>query len=429
MGGNLPLRYVYRGPEKTGLFVHAVSQGDAESLLTVAPGNIPPAEGGYVCFVLVHDYWRMSGTLARDQGFWHYATGIEREILEDVKKRRCAIVFDLCNEGPHYDSEIFDELFGWIERNHLPSGQIVWLAQNRSMEAQCRSKAGLRANLITFEYYDFFVKMMALLFAPGSSSKVVGLDSHAFTEQMFDPLRKDKMILCLNATPKMWRVLSVGALIHHGLMDNSLVSFPGASFAAGKFKGAGSPEVVRRYVDAKSSLSYLKQGVESAFHLDNLTVDDITVDRHALYSKIDYKIYERTFFSLVTETDFTDGVVTRITEKLVKPFCLGHPAIVVGNPNSIRFMTDLGFGDWNGVIDRTYESEPDPPARFNLLMNEVVRQVRDIRSDSDGWLQRVREIGGANIRHAMTGRFLSRYRELYDCPVVSRLSKTVAVHG
>jgi hypothetical protein len=364
----------------------------------------------------------MIAALAQKNDVWHYADGIEPSVLNDVRARRCALIFDLCNEGPTYSTEIFDEFYRWIDLNRLPPGQIVWLAQHRNMEAQCRAAAGPHAGWVRFEYYDFFIKLTAILFAPGGGQKIIGDDPEAFINRMFDPASKDRLLLCLNATPRLPRVLTVSALIYHGLLNGSLVSFPGMDYV----KHGDSAEQVRNYIDANPALAYLKPSLATTLELSDLKVDEFADKGNALFDKIDARPYLRTFLSLVTETEFTDGSVDRVTEKIVKPFCLGHPSLTVGNPNSTRFMTELGFQDWDSVIDRTYESEADPPTRFGMLLDEVLRQVRGIRSDPADWLDRVRDVGATNIRHALSGQFLARYCEMYDQPVVARLARIVA---
>jgi hypothetical protein len=363
----------------------------------------------------------MIRALANSHSAWHYANGIDAEILADVRARRCALIFDLSNEGPAYSSEIFDELFRWIELQKLPSGQVVWLAQNRNMQTQCRAAAGSNAEAIRFEYYDFFIKMIAVLFAPGSGENVIGGDADAFARRMFDVSRKDRLLLCLNATPRLPRILTVSALMHHGLLETSLVSFPGMSYV----KDADSAARVREYVRNHVSLSYLKPAVEATLALSGLQVDEFQEKGNALFAKIDTRPYERTFFSLVTETEFTDGSVDRVTEKIVKPMCLGHAPLIVGNPRAMRFMTDLGFLDWAELIDRTYEAELSPPDRFRLLIDETLRQARLIQDDAASWLERARAVGEANIRHAVSGRLLTRYCDAYDRPVLRRLANLV----
>lgn len=415
------LRYVFRGHEQAGFFAHALQSSETRDLISRMPGNTPPAEGPYICLIPVLDYWRIDKSLAERNSVRHYANEIEPAILEDVRTRRCALVFDLSNEGPAYSPGIFGELFRWMAANQLPPGQVVWLAQNRAMEAACHAAAGPHADWIRFEYYDFFVKMIAVLFAPGGHEAGLGGDLDASIGHMFDERLKDRLLLCLNATPRLPRVLTVSALIHHGLLEESLVSFPGMNYQ----KGGQTIAEVEGYVAAHPSLSYLKPSLDVTFGLNGLTVDSFAEQGNALFNKIDVHPYERTFFSLVTETEFSDGSVSRITEKIVKPFCLGHPCLVVGNPGSVRFMTELGFRDWDGLINRAYEDERDPPTRFGLLFDEVMRQASLVRADPASWLARAREAGAANICHATSGQFLVRYSELYDRPVVARLAALV----
>ena len=50
-------------------------------------------------------------------------------------------MLDLTNEGPAYASEIFNELYAWIEAEQLPPGRVIWLAQNRRMAEDARAQA------------------------------------------------------------------------------------------------------------------------------------------------------------------------------------------------------------------------------------------------------------------------------------------------
>jgi hypothetical protein len=354
----------------------------------------------------------------KDQG-WHYTNDLERQILDDVRARRCALVFDFSNEGMSYFGEVFDVLFNWIENQSLPRRQVVWLEQNRVIETQCYGKVGDRTGMVHFEHYDFFIKMMAHLFSPTYEHNGISVDSENLIGRMFSLENKDRTLLCLNATPRLWRVLTVSALIHHRLLENSLVSFPGMNYA----KSGDSAETIRQYLDSKPTLAYLGASLNAAFLLKDIRVDKFEEQGNQLYAKIDFDPYVRTFFSLVTETESSDGSIARVTEKIVKPYCLGHPSMLVGNPRSVRLMTGLGFQDWSDVFDRSYEEQDDPVTRFHLLFNELQRQVAAIRESPANWLGRVREVGAANIRHALSGQFLARYRDLYDRPIVARLAR------
>ena len=85
-------------------------------------------------------------------------------------------------------------------------------------------------------------------------------------------------------------------------------------------------------------------------------MDGFAETGNALFDKIDVGPYRRSFFSLVTETEASGGEVDRATEKLIKAFALGHPTMVVGNPRTLRFATELGFQDFSPVIGNGYET-------------------------------------------------------------------------
>ena len=416
------LPMIYRGHEQAGFFAHALGHNFGERLLTLLPGNQRSDDARYACLLPVRDYFRMSGAACLRENAWHYATGLEPEILADMRAGRAVVVFDLSNEGPAYDAAIFDELYAWMEAQRLPAGSVVWLAQNRNMAASAAAQAGPRAALVRHDHYDFFVKAMTYIFSK-PVDPVLGSDPAAAAARMFDPASKDSLLLCLNATPRLHRVLTVAGLIHYGLLAGSQVSFPGLMYD----KAGASMQMVNAFVDRHPSLHYLRPALDRVAELADLRVDQFEETGNALFAKIDARPYERSYFSLVTETEFTNGSVDRITEKIAKAFCMGHPTLVIGNPHSLKFMTELGFQDWTGTMDRSFDAMLDPAARYDAVFREVLRQAIGIRMAPADWLGRVREVGGHNIRLSVSGGLMRNYIALYDVPVVQRLKAIVGL--
>lgn len=415
------LPIIHRGNEQAGFFAHGLGHTTGEALLTRLPGNQRSDDARYACLVPVSDYWRMNSAAAAKHKVWHYKS-LEPEILGDIRAGRAVLVLDLSNEGPHYDPAIFDELYAWMEAEVLPAGRVIWLAQNRAMAQFAAEAAGPRAGLVRHDHYDFFVKAMTYIFSK-PDAPVLGHDVDAAVAQLFNQTAKDKLLLCLNATPRLHRVLTVAALMQFGLLEASLVSFPGLEYT----KTGASMTGVRNFVEAAPTLRYLTPMLDRVETMGALKIDSFAETGNALAAKIDTEVYARTFFSLVTETEFTTGTVDRVTEKIAKAFCMGHPSLVLGNPNAVRFMTELGFQDWDGVIDRAPEAIAAPPMRFNAIFAETMRQAVQVRMDPAGWLARTREVGAFNIRHAMTGGLLRRYIDLYDRPVVARLKAQIGL--
>lgn len=419
------LHYIFRGNDAPGFFVQAYGLGGNRDMLDIAPGNVPPAEGPYLCIVPVLDAWRAVQKLARLSNVAYFGDHIEPAVLADIRTGRAMIVLDMSNEGPAFHADIFGDLHRFAIENRLPITRLVWLAQNRAAGAAYVRTFSLPASEgIQFEYYDFFVKNTAWMFAPQSRRQVLGVDPEAHIARLFEFAAKDRLLLCLNATPRVHRVVTIGGLIHHGLFDPALVSFPGLSHA--KDGDVGDASGVAAFLSANPGLAYLQDGCTAAMALEALRVDNFSETGNALHDKIDVRPYERTYFSLVTETEFTAGAVDRVTEKLIKAFCLGHPTMVVGNPNALHFVTELGLRDFSPMIPSDYDREPDPARRMGMLFDQALSVAAAIRQDPAGWLESVREIGAHNARLASSGGLLDAYVAKYDRPLVERLGRRLA---
>ncbi len=82
--------------------------------------------------------------------------------------------------------------------------------------------------------------------------------------------------------------------------------------------------------------------------------------------------FQQSFLTVITETEMR-GWASRITEKPLKPLVNFHPLITFGNPGALRMIRDLGFATFPEVIDESYDAEPDPRRRFDMVYAEVRR--------------------------------------------------------
>lgn len=420
------LRYIFRGHDQPGFLAAGCALSGADALLHPCPGNRPPADGPYLCIVPLRDAWRADQALAQRRGERHFSADLEPAVLADLRAGRSLLVLDMSNEGPGFHAPLFASLHATCLRAGIPFARVVWLCQNRAMPAAYRAGFGLGSGetVIGFEHYDFFLKHTAWMFSPRAAAPVLGADAEAHVRRMYDPAAKDRLLLCLNATPRLHRVLALAGLIHRGLFDGALVSFAGLHLA--KDPDVGSEARIQAYLAGHPELAHLAEACHRAAALRDLKVDDFAETGNALFNKIDVQPYLRTHLSLVTETDFTRGEVDRVSEKIVKPFCLGHPTLVVGNPGSLRFMTELGLHDFGDVLDHGYDREPHPPARLIRVLDEAARQAEAIRQDPGAWLGRVREAGSANIRLAASGRLFDAYVARHERPLFERLQRRLA---
>jgi hypothetical protein len=410
-----PLPVIYRGHSDAGFFAYALTLPGDTGLIDPVKGNVIPESGPYVCIVPTLSFHGLIRNPSEPHR-WHYSD-LEREIIADLRSQRALLVFDLCNEGPAFYSAVIGELYRWLRDHGIPQSRCVWLSQNRAMERSARAALGPSAEQIAFLNYDFFIKMTAWRFAQAGAENPLAAAQGDFIERLFLHEQKDRLLLCLNATPRHHRILALAGLDQHGYLPEALYSFPGLAYV----KPADRPESLVAYLESKPALRYLIDACRRRIDAPPVRIDDFTEMGNELVFKIDPSHYLRTYFSLVTETEFSEGGVERVTEKTAKAFSVGHPTIVMGNPHSFHFMTDLGFQSWAPLLESSYDAIVGNVERFLSLM-DLIGTARDrIRRNPDEWLANAREIGRFNHSFAKSGRFLLACRQRLDEPVTDAL--------
>ena len=81
-------------------------------------------------------------------------------------------------------------------------------------------------------------------------------------------------------------------------------------------------------------------------------------------------IYNQTAYSLVTETNFTNDY-SFYTEKTVKPMLAQRLFILVAGQYYLRNLRNIGFCTFDGIIDESYDLEPDAELRWALALDQL----------------------------------------------------------
>jgi hypothetical protein len=85
--------------------------------------------------------------------------------------------------------------------------------------------------------------------------------------------------------------------------------------------------------------------------------------------------HKATFMSIVTET-LIDESVLFISEKIWKPIVVGHPFMILGNINTLKYIKSLGFKTFDRWFDESYDDEPIHHKRVDIIVNEI-NKLRD----------------------------------------------------
>ena len=86
------------------------------------------------------------------------------------------------------------------------------------------------------------------------------------------------------------------------------------------------------------------------------------------------RVYQSAWFSLITETNLSNSKPNAffITEKTVKALYGQRLFVFFGQQGHLRHLRNLGFKTFNGIIDESYDLEPDHLTRFNMAWEQVL---------------------------------------------------------
>lgn len=83
-----------------------------------------------------------------------------------------------------------------------------------------------------------------------------------------------------------------------------------------------------------------------------------------------FSIYNQTAYTVITETNI-ENHYTFFTEKTCKPIMAERLFIMLGGQYYLRNLRKLGFKTFDGIIDESYDLEPDQTQRWNMAIEQM----------------------------------------------------------
>lgn len=384
-------------------------------------GRVDSHTGRYLCVCKLDDIWSLhrASYEARETAriFPYLPDMAYAEAGEGFRDGRCFVLFDMSGEGHPFYEPAFDDLHAWCDSVGLSRRNVGLMSQNRAL-AEDYGKWFDSATGIRFFNYDWLINSTAQLFAAESETfeRVFGFPKE--TQFPLDARAADKPFLCQNATPRPLRIATLAMLRASGLLDRTHWSLLTQSARKGKFAERDIRGFLRG-IDRQEDL--MSHGLELLAGPDKKLEQFAISSANELIFSISHKLYQSVLLSIVTESDFTEGHVIRITEKSVKAAAMGSPIIVFGNPHSLRLLRDFGFQTFDPIIDETYDEMFNCADRFRALSEQLVRLDQMFAKDADGFIQKVSEICKFNAAHARSGDFLRQYNASVEAPLWTAL--------
>lgn len=341
-------------------------------------------------------WWSAPGTPSADFA----VQGMGPCIASLAKRGALHVMFDMSNEG-----QPFMHLSFWLDLFHakldeigLPPHACTLVTQNRLMPemyaAWCDEKG--RADKLNVTNYDYYVRRFTGLCGQHAEVETV---ADAIAQHYSDrSVARSRRYLCMNFTPRPHRVAFLSWLFGSGQDACGYISFAGFNMLKMDASESPLPANWLRSDIIDRGFEILK--ARGRMTLDLPTDGDTTVPEFDVGNP---HFYRDSYFSVVTESDVSDGDLRRITEKVIKPIALFHPMLIVGNSGSLDILREFGFRTFAPFINEDYDRVADSQTRLEMVAAELKRLNDMSTEEMTAWYQGLSEVLVYNYLHLHRG--------------------------
>jgi hypothetical protein len=220
---------------------------------------------------------------------------------------------------------------------------------------------------------------------------------------------------CLNRRLRTHRLYTLAVLEKEGLLDENIVTY---DFTISE----NIPHIVEltEFDIAHNHIYNFKPLKDYLLHLyENKPKKTYDYDDLQTLFGINHErasVYEDSMFSLVTETTVLPNEYY-ISEKVVKPLGHNHPFIVFGSVGTLEHLKKMGFKTFEPYIDESYDKEPSPEKRFNLILEQVKLLCNKSDEEKLEWMHNVNPILKHNSKHLASFVDIKSYYAKYHSEV------------
>lgn len=296
--------------------------------------------------------------LSNDQSFKHFNLTkiIPKKILSKIKKGQIDLVLD--NSLEYFTSIIPCIYEDIVKKYEIDPAQIILITSVPNMEeyvTEYASKNSLR---------EFKVEWIACFEEIGKRA-IDMTKSDLLTATL--PRRR---FLNLNRRWRLHRPFIVALLKHYNLLDSGYISLGHSDDNVGwKEK---YPELCNHYKYHNEVSNILEESFnlvhQPPMYLDN---ENLVTNRADHENSIN-QYYRSTDFSVITETTYHENIPF-FSEKTFKAIAMQHPFILVTAPNSLKFLSDLGYKSFSPYINEEYDTILDHGDRMVAIVKEINR--------------------------------------------------------
>ena len=219
-------------------------------------------------------------------------------------------------------------------------------------------------------------------------------------EPKYEVSVREKTFLCFNRIARRHRIALLGLLYSKNLIQKSFYSFFTTLY--------GDTPIELAMINLKNYITedlynLVLENFNNHKHEFPLKLNSISGDDNVNYVKDDdYKYYDNSYFSVVTETFFfrhpqtnilADAIYDEISiffsEKIFKPIICKHPFILLCRPHSLEYLKKLGYKTFSPYIDESYDLIENDEERLIAIVNEIQRLSEQTNEEWIEWQKNV----------------------------------------
>ena len=292
------------------------------------------------------------------------------------------IYFDNLQEGIDY--KIVSELYKEATKLNIPLNKIILKSDSADFteikgkfENEYKTKLDLK----------YFMYPWALSLG---AEYIQELENRNNIFNNFKTNRNNKVV-CLNRRLKDYRVATISFLLGMDYKDMYLsydTSWGNRYYDVRKFLNNGSDEDILSD-EMQNIQNILHRGNEILLNTKKRKADNIDDDFDTVYWD-DAKMYEDSYFSIVTESEWYDK--QRITEKITKAIINYHPFIVVGPYKTLEILKFYGFKTFSEFWDESYDEIENPNDRFKAVIKIIDKLMKLSTDEWDVLTEKIKPI-------------------------------------
>ena len=268
---------------------------------------------------------------------------IPNHVLDGVRNNKIKILLNYGFEGhpkEKRDTILYLESFliEKLKEKNLPIDNVYYTDANYNLD-------GLELDIKTFSH-----NYTANCFYISEGEVGSNINHFKLTDKQIEKKKKQKLTkkyICYNRLKKWHRERVVNWIKENGYLEDGYVSFP-----------------------------------------PNLILDYTNFDDNWAYHKICTDHCDTSFFSIINEANYGYQECF-LTEKTWKSIFNFHPFIIVGSPNSLKYLKERGFDIFEDIFDSSYDDIYDGTERLqrifdildDFLKTNSILELQKIRED------------------------------------------------